>query len=1150
MKKTVSICVIIAIIFTSVPVVFAGAATNPVYVTEGDFKINTSVDFVPGDEPEAQLVGYAGQERVVEIPEYVGAYQITSISYDFSQLNNQNPAIEQIYIPKTVVDVDATQQDPFSNLPACSAIVADEENAVFASESGVLYTKDFTRLIRVPRAYAGEAFEVKTGVQTIGRGALASCRFTTINFPETLLSVEQNFIADCPVEELYLPDSLKSISALAFYETEKLGYVYFGAGVQVSTGFIQYDEKQAFSRHGKIREFAVSGDNPYLSVQDGVLFNKDKTELISYPKGKSAKTYVVPDSVKVLLKNAFCGTSLTSLNTNQVESICKGSLFASRIQHIILGEALKSVNLTGFFGQYNQSWTFLSKDCQIESGTYSTKKRTIYGYYDSTVYQYYTTHYWKDCMDFVFLEEPELGYRYTELTNDTIRIDSYKGYDAALEIPAYIDGKKVVWIGADAFAGNTSITALILPQTLETIDSHAFDALTQVTELTIPASVQKISSYALSGMSALTKVYINSFSCTIDDSALPQTKVFACSGSTAESYAGRNALSFFSVGHQFVSEEIENNKIRKTCSLCGYTEVVDNPIIHHDYVAQVIEPSCTEQGYTVYTCSICGDSYITDYKAALGHEPFEIKATSPTCKVEGKTAGSQCARCQLILKAQEPIAKLAHEYDGGNITLEPTCIQEGIKTFHCRNCDDFYTEPVAKTAHSYIATVKQPTCLEQGYTTYTCSGCGDSYTAQPTPLAEHTPQEIPAVAATCTREGSTKGSKCAVCALVLEAPRKTEKLPHAYDSGTLTLAPTCIKEGSKVYRCQNCDAVYTERVGKIPHDYMADVKEPTCTEQGHTTYTCAYCRDTYRGDITDLLPHTPQDIPAVAATCTKEGSTKGSRCAVCAAVLEAPQSIAKLAHEYDSGKTTQAPTCKKEGVKTFTCKHCPAYYTQKLAKVGHNYAVVVKKAASFSQNGVLNEECSMCKQLRKSTVVKSLKTAKLSATVLTYTGKNLTAPKVTVTDSAGKTVAAKYYTITIISRANSKAVKSFSAIGQYKVKITFKNGYSGTKYLYFTVKPRTIKQYTPTTTKKAITAKWKKDTAATGYQVVIATNKSFSAGKKVYTLKNTLTNKKITGLKSGKVYYVRIRAYKKIVVDGKKLNIYSSYSAVKKIKCK
>ena len=554
---------------------------------------------------------------------------------------------------------------------------------------------------------------------------------------------------------------------------------------------------------------------------------------------------------------------------------------------------------------------------------------------------------------------------------------------------------------------------------------------------------------------------------------------------------------------------------------------------------------------TVYTCTQCDDSYISDYKAALGHAPFEIQATSPTCKVEGKTAGSQCARCQLILKAQEPIAKLAHEYDGGNITLEPTCIQEGIKTFHCRNCDDFYTEPVAKTAHSYIATVKQPTCLEQGYTTYTCSGCGDSYTAQPTPLAEHTPQEIPAVAATCTKEGSTAGSKCAVCGLVLEAPRKTEKLPHTYDSGTLTLAPTCIKEGSKVYRCQNCDAVYTERVGKIPHDYMADVKEPTCTEQGHTTYTCAYCRDTYRGDITDLLPHTPQEIPAVAATCTKEGSTAGSKCAVCGLVLEAPQTTQKTAHAYNSGVVTRKPTCKSEGVKTFTCKHCPAYYEQKLAKVGHNYVSVVKKASSFSQNGVINEQCSMCKALRKSTVVKALKSIKLSATVLTYTGKKLATPFVVVKDSAGKTIAAKNYTVSYISRATGKAVSSISAIGQYKVKIVFKNMYAGTKYLYFTVKPRTITSYTPAVGKKAITAKWKKDTSATGYQVVIATNKAFTSGKKVYNItKNTLSAKKITGLKSAKIYYVRVRAYKRITVDGKKVNIFSSYSKIKAVKCK
>ncbi|MBR0413904.1 MAG: leucine-rich repeat protein [Clostridia bacterium] len=1034
MKKLISYLLICSILFTGASGLFASAADTSNILTFGDFSINTDVDFVPGDAPEAQIFAYKGKDSVVNVPAYLGEYQITAVRFSAFQTSSAASPLRQINIPETVVDMNETSNDPLKECLSCTAIYVDADNPFYSSENGVLYSKDFTRLIRVPCAYEGETFTVKTGVQIIGRGAFANCRFTNIEFPETVLYVEQDFIDCSAVEELYFPNSLEGISYLAFHQTEKLNFVYFGANVKINEGFCQYDEKTTFDVYGNISGFGVSGNNPYLSVEDGILFNKDKTQMICYPKGKKAETYVVPDSVKELSNYAFSGAEFTTLNTNMVEVINKNSLNASRIQHIILGEAVKTVTINScFLSIYNQSWTFLSKDCQIESGSYSATKRTIYGYYGSTAFQYYVNHYWKDYMDFVFLdEETQPGFQYTELSNDSIRIDSYIGFDTALEIPAYIDGKKVVQIGANAFSGNTTITSLTLPETLETIDSRAFDALTNVTTLTIPSSVRKIASFAISGMSTLSKLYINSFDCEINDGALPKTKVFACTGSTAESYAGRNELSFFSIGHQFVSEEIENNKIRKTCSLCGYTEVVDNPNIHHEYAAQVIAPTCTEQGYTIYTCSLCGDSYITDYKAALGHETFEIKATSPTCKVEGKTAGIQCARCQLILKEQEPIATLPHEYDGGNVTTAPTCTQEGVKTYCCRNCDAFYTEPLEKIAHDYITFVMAPTCTETGYTTYTCSACGESYTADETPLQ----------------------------------------------------------------------------------------------------------------------PHTPQEIPAVAATCTQEGSTKGSRCAVCALVLEAPQSISKLPHEYDGGKITLAPTCKKEGTKTFTCKHCTASYTQTLAKVDHTYTVVVKKAASFSQNGVLNEACSMCQQLRKSTVVKSLKAAKLSATVLTYTGKNLTAPKVTVTDSAGKTVAAKYYTVTYISRANSKAVKSISAIGQYKVKITFKNAYSGTKYLYFTVKPRTITQYTPATAKKAITAKWKKDTSATGYQVVIATNKSFTAGKKVYALKNSLTSKKITGLKSGKVYYVRVRAYKKIVVDGKKLNIYSSYSAIKKVKCK
>ena len=53
----------------------------------------------------------------------------------------------------------------------------------------------------------------------------------------------------------------------------------------------------------------------------------------------------------------------------------------------------------------------------------------------------------------------------------------------------------------------------------------------------------------------------------------------------------------------------------------------------HDYVPEVTEPTCTEQGYTTYTCSRCGDSYVTDYVDALGHEWDEgRKLISTSCK--------------------------------------------------------------------------------------------------------------------------------------------------------------------------------------------------------------------------------------------------------------------------------------------------------------------------------------------------------------------------------------------------------------------------------------------------------------------------------------------------------------------------------------
>ena len=83
--------------------------------------------------------------------------------------------------------------------------------------------------------------------------------------------------------------------------------------------------------------------------------------------------------------------------------------------------------------------------------------------------------------------------------------------------------------------------------------------------------------------------------------------------------------------------------------------------------------------------------------------------------------------------------------------------------------------------------------------------------------------------------------------------------------------------------------------------------------------------------------------------------------------------------------------------------------------------------------------------------------------------------------------------------------------------------------------------------KRTLTVTWKRNSAASGYQVMIARNKKFTKGKKRATIsKNRTTSKTFKKLKRKKVYYVKVRAYKK--AGGSKL--YGSYSKVKRVKVK
>ena len=73
-----------------------------------------------------------------------------------------------------------------------------------------------------------------------------------------------------------------------------------------------------------------------------------------------------------------------------------------------------------------------------------------------------------------------------------------------------------------------------------------------------------------------------------------------------------------------------------TCSRCNYTTYAEQPALNHDYQAVTVEPTCETDGYTVFTCSRCKDSYTADPTDKLGHQ---FGAWSPN------GTGSQSADC-------------------------------------------------------------------------------------------------------------------------------------------------------------------------------------------------------------------------------------------------------------------------------------------------------------------------------------------------------------------------------------------------------------------------------------------------------------------------------------------------------------------------
>ncbi len=341
------------------------------------------------------------------------------------------------------------------------------------------------------------------------------------------------------------------------------------------------------------------------------------------------------------------------------------------------------------------------------------------------------------------------------------------------------------------------------------------------------------------------------------------------------------------------------------CTVCH--ECLVNKL-GHNYDSVTVDPTCTDRGYDLHTCTHCDSSYLDTFVPAKGHTP----GAAATC-----TEPQLCTVCSAVVKEE-----IGHNFSG--TTVEPSCLGQGYSLHTCTRCSFSYTDNTVPAlghkagasatctapqtctrcssvltkalGHDYEDSTVAPTCTDQGYTVHTCSRCATTYTDSLLPATGHTPGTAP----TCTTP-----QLCTVCSTVLARAQE--------------------------------------------HNYQATEVAATCMEQGYTLLTCTRCAHSYADDPVPALGHRS----GAKATCTDP-----EICVRCSALM-----TDKLGHEY--ADTVIAPTCAEIGFTLHGCTRCShSYADTATAPLGHTEGDwITDRIPSFGEAGRRHTECTVCGSL-------------------------------------------------------------------------------------------------------------------------------------------------------------------------------------------
>ena len=324
---------------------------------------------------------------------------------------------------------------PVMNEDLSTETTKEELKEAFVDEWGVKYSKDGRKLLKAPVDLSG-AYSVKEGTRIICDNAFSWCS---------------------SLSKIVIPSGVTSIGNRAFSFCSSLKYISIPKSVIGLNG-------NPFAKwNGKLECLS-----PNFVYEDDVLFNKDKSRIISF-RNQNIKSYVIPSNVISIGDSAFYGCNSLSeiVISSSVTSIGDSAfLWCSSLSEIVIPSSVTSIGDYAFSGCSSLKYISIPKSVICLNGN------PFAGWTGKL-----------ECLSPNFVYEDDVLFN-----KDKSRIISFRNQN----IKSYVIPSSITSIGDRAFSGSDSLSEIVIPPSVTSIGDGAFLGCRSLSEIVIPSSVTSI----------------------------------------------------------------------------------------------------------------------------------------------------------------------------------------------------------------------------------------------------------------------------------------------------------------------------------------------------------------------------------------------------------------------------------------------------------------------------------------------------------------------------------------------------------------------------------------------------------------------------------------------------------------------------------